>query len=334
LSSARIVVIGASAGGVRTLEDVVAGLPADFPAPLLVVLHISARRKSLLAKILAAAGPLQAVEASDGDRLAAGRIYVSVPDRHLLVGENGVIVSRGPKENNFRPSIDVLFRSAACHFGSRAIGVVLSGSLSDGSSGLFAIKQVGGLAVVQDPNEAPYPSMPNSAIARVDVDHTLPAKSIGPLLARLASEPPPEEPEGAAPYRRDLKVEIEVSASDSFFERGVMAYGDPSTYTCPACNGVLFRIEEAGADRFRCHTGHGFTSGALLDEYSHTVEDTLWEAVKGLQESIALLTEAAEKATAAGDDAVAESLGARARALKERLDSLRSITLEQGAFER
>lgn len=324
--------LGASAGGVRTLEEVIAGLPADFPAPVLVVLHIAARHKSLLAEILARAGRLPATDASDGQPLEAGRVYVGVPDHHLLICDHHLTVSSGPKENHFRPSIDALFRSAAYEYGTRAIGVVLSGSLSDGSSGLYAIKRVGGIAVVQDPEDAMYPSMPISAIARVDIDYALPAREIGALLELLVRQPPPAVPVGGEDFRRNLKVEVEVAASDSFFERCIMDYGDPSTYTCPSCNGVLFRIKEGAADRFRCHTGHGFSTGSLLEQYSETVEDTLWEAVKGIQESIALLDEAAEKASASGDDAVAESLRTRAETLKQRLDGLRDMTLEQGSF--
>lgn len=332
MSFSRIVVIGASAGGVRTLEDVIAGLPPDFPAPVLVVLHIAARQKSLLAEILARAGRLPAIDAADGQPLEAGRVYVAVPDRHLLIRDHRISVTSGPKENHFRPSIDALFRSAAHEYGSRAIGVVLSGSLSDGSSGLYAIKRVGGLAIVQDPEDALYPSMPVSAIARVDIDFASSAKEIGALLGALVREPPPAEAVGAEEYRRHLKREIEVAASDSFFDRGIMDYGEPSTYTCPSCNGVLFRIKEGSADRFRCHTGHGFSSDSLLEQYSESVEDTLWEAVKGIQESIALLTEAADKASASGHDTAAESLRARTQVLEERLEGLRGLTLEQGSF--
>ena len=332
MSFPRIVVIGASAGGVRTLEQVVAGLPPDFPVPVLVVLHIAARHKSLLAEILSRAGPLRATDAAHGQALEPGRVYIAVPDRHLLLRDRRIVVSSGPKENHFRPSIDALFRSAAYEYGSRAIGVVLTGALSDGSSGLYSIKRVGGLAVVQDPEDALYPSMPVSAIARAQIDYSLPAREIGKLLDALVSQPPPSQPVGAEDYRRSLKVDVDVALSDSFFERGIMDYGEPSTYTCPACNGVLFRIKEGAADRFRCHTGHGFTTGSLLEQYSESVEDTLWEAIKGIQESIALLDEAGEKATVSGDDAVAETLRARAEMLKQRLDGLRDMTLEQGSF--
>src|SRR6266545_4716293 len=145
----RVIVIGASAGGVAALEAIAGALPADFPAPVLVVLHVAPNQRSLLDQILTRAGPLPAAGARDGEPLRRGRIYVAVPDRHLIVDDGRIRVTRGPKENHWRPSIDVLFRSAAHAYGARAIGVVLSGSLSDGSSGLHAIRRMGGMAVIQ-----------------------------------------------------------------------------------------------------------------------------------------------------------------------------------------
>jgi two-component system chemotaxis response regulator CheB len=317
---------------VQALEEVVSRLPGDLAAAVLVVLHLSPKHKSLLPQILAAAGLLPAAAAEDGEALQRGRIYIASPDTHLLVDRDRVKVSKGPKENHFRPSVDVLFRSAAYHFGSRVVGVVLSGSLSDGSSGLFAIRRLGGIAIVQEPSEALYSSMPLNALRRVDIDYSLPVAQMGALLGELVQQPPRDEPAGSAQYRRDLKFEVDVSASDSAFERGIMEFGQPSNYTCPDCHGVLFRIREGKTDRFRCHTGHGFSSQALLDQLAESVEENLWTAVRSVQETLALLTEAAAKLTDSGDSDAAAALKEKADEVEKRLDSLRTLALDDAGL--
>ncbi|HEX2826530.1 MAG TPA: chemotaxis protein CheB [Burkholderiales bacterium] len=323
----RMVVVGASAGGVRALEEFAGGLPADFPAAVLVVLHTAPTQRSLLDFILNRAGPLPAAPATHGEPLAGGRIYVAVPDHHLIVMDGRVHVVRGPKENHYRPSVDVLFRSAARSYGARAIGVILSGSLSDGSSGMYALKRVGGIGIVQDPHEAAMSSMPLSALRRADIDYSLPAREIGPILAELVMTAPPKEPPDSAGYREGLKTDIGMSASDSAFERGIMEYGDPSVYTCPECNGVLFRIREGKVDRFRCHTGHGFSTQALADGLTAKTEATLWQALKTLQESAALLNECAARLADTGDATGAAVVSAQARGVHQRIGVLRELAL-------
>jgi two-component system chemotaxis response regulator CheB len=328
----RVIVVGASAGGVAALESLVRGFPKDFAAAVLVVLHLGPTQKSILPALLDRAGPLRGSAARDGEPLQAGRIYVAVADHHLMLEADRVRVVRGPRENHFRPSIDVLFRAAAYYFGPRAIGVVLSGSLSDGSSGLYSIKRLGGTAVIQDPEEALFSSMPLSAMRRVDIDYALPVDQIGPLLAGLVREPTSAEPLDAAHYRKDLKFEIDIAAADSAFQRGIMEYAEPSVYTCPDCAGVLFRIPEGKTDRFRCHTGHGFTTAALLDQQSETAEEKLWESVRSLQEAVALLHETAGRLRQNGDDESAESLASQAKQVEARLDALRQIALSRAGL--
>ena len=182
-----IVVVGASAGGVEALVDLAASLPADLPAAVLVVLHVPSTRTSVLPHILNQNGPLRAGHASEGEPIERGRIYVAPPDRHLLVRTGHVHLTLGPPENGHRPAVDPLFRSAARAYGSRVIGVVLSGTLDDGTAGMLAIKAHGGLGVVQGPADARYPGMPGSAAAHATVDHVLTAASMGRLLARLSN---------------------------------------------------------------------------------------------------------------------------------------------------
>ena len=200
-----IIVVGASAGGVEALVTLVGSLPADLPAAVFIVLHIPAQCPSVLPDILARSGPLVALHAEDGDAIELGKIYVAPPDHHLLIVHESIQITHGPKENRHRPAVDPLFRSAATAYKQRVIGVVLTGSLDDGSAGLLAIKQCGGLTVVQDPEDALYPSMPQHAIEHVAVDYVLPLLEIGVLLGRLTRVPVQEPQEDTS--CDDLEIE-------------------------------------------------------------------------------------------------------------------------------
>ena len=213
MSVQRVVVVGASAGGIRALEALVAGVPAGFTAPMIVALHLAAGHKPLLPLVLNCAGALAAATAEDGERLRNGRIYVAPPDRHLMIHRENLRVTRGARQNPFRPSIDALFQSAAYYFGSRTIAIILSGALSDGSRGLYAIKRLGGLAAVQHPDDATHSSMPLSAMRRVGVDYALPAAEIGPLLAELVQRAPSDEPADAHSYRIELESNMDIAAA-------------------------------------------------------------------------------------------------------------------------
>lgn len=190
-----VIVVGASAGGMEALQKLVGALPADFPGAIFVVWHLSPGVRSVLPEVLTRSGPLRAGNPRDGDAIEPGRIYIAPSDHHLLLERDYMRVTRGPKENRFRPAVDPLFRSAASAYGSRVVGVVLSGALDDGTAGLGMIKMKGGTAVVQDPAEATHRSMPLNALDYVAVDHKLPAAKIGALLGRLAREEAAREPE-------------------------------------------------------------------------------------------------------------------------------------------
>lgn len=189
----RVVVIGASAGGVEALTRLVRELPSDFALPIVVVLHVPPTT-SMLPQILSRAGGLPTEHARDGAALTAGRIHIAPPDCHVLLTDGVVNVGRGPKENGHRPAIDPLFRTAAAQFGPGAIGIVLSGALDDGTAGLAQVKGRGGLTIVQDPEEALYPAMPTSARDAVDPDYVLPVAGIAELLKSIAGSPPEPEP--------------------------------------------------------------------------------------------------------------------------------------------
>lgn len=284
----EIVVMGASAGGISALQGIVRGLPKDFPAAILVVLHLSRQSGGLLPKILAGSGALPASNACHNEQIRPGHIYVAPPDRHLLIGpERRIRLGHGPKENRFRPAVDPLFRSAALNGGPNVIGIVLSGGLDDGTAGLCAIKQAGGLAVVQDPSDAEVPSMPRSALRHVTADHCMTAQKIGEMLPGLLREVPSREVQSMS---EDTRLEVEMAADERNVP-GPAILGQPSVYTCPSCSGSLLRIGNTNPVRFRCHTGHAYTAASLDDEQREKVENATWSAIRALQEHAMLLQE-------------------------------------------
>jgi two-component system, chemotaxis family, protein-glutamate methylesterase/glutaminase len=283
----RIVVIGASAGGIEALRELVARLPADFPAPIAVVLHTSPQSPGVLGEILSRAGALPATIARDRERLSPGHIYVAAPDCHLLVEPGRVRVTKGPRENRFRPAIDPLFRSAAQVFGPATIGVVMTGNLDDGTAGLWAIKQLGGTAIVQHPEDAMFPAMSLSALRHVRVDHSVPLAELAPLLVQLTSELEVEEPK--VPVPRDVEVEVNIAKEQNPLDAGLGEIGEPSAIACPECHGVLLQLKEGSRTRFRCHTGHAYSFDSLVSGISEGVEEALWNAVRALEEADLLM---------------------------------------------
>jgi two-component system, chemotaxis family, protein-glutamate methylesterase/glutaminase len=281
-----LIVIGASAGGVEALMEVARGLPPDLPAAVIVVLHLPAGSPSFLPQILARAGALPAEHARDGAPILAGRIYVAPPDHHLLVQPGVLSLSRGPQENRHRPAIDPLFRSAALAYGQRVVAVVLTGMLDDGTAGLAAVKRRGGVAVVQDPGSALFPSMPQQALAHVDVDVCVPLPSIAAALVRLAGTPviPAEQ----RPPSSDLKEGVKVAEFAGTDPNEPEPSAVPSVYACPACHGVLFEIDEGTITRYRCRVGHAYSQGSLQASQDEAVEEALWTALRALEEKAGL----------------------------------------------
>jgi two-component system chemotaxis response regulator CheB len=327
MSGKDIVVIGASAGGVEALRTLVGGLPADFTGSVFVVMHTAPDSPGVLAQILDRAGPLPAANASNRERIRPGRVYVAPPDNHLLLEPGIVRVTHGPKENRFRPAVDPLFRSAAQVFGPRAVGVILTGGLDDGTSGLWAVKRLGGTAVVQDPDEAFMPSMPLSAINRVEVDYTLPLAEIAPLLARLASTSVAEQ--GGYEVPEELNIEVGIAKEDRGLERGLAEIASPSIFACPECHGTLLQLKENGRTRYRCHTGHAYSADSLLSEITEGVEASLWNAIRAIDESVMLLRHMAEHVREAGNgDGVAEQFLEKAEDAERRSALVRRAVFE------
>ena len=292
-----IIVVGASAGGVEALSRVVADLPEDLPASVFIVLHIPPMPTSALPTILGRRARLPVAHAIEGEAIKTGRIYVAPPDRHLLVLPGRVRVAPGPRENGHRPAVDPLFRSAAVAYGSRVVAVVLSGSLDDGTAGLRAVKGRGGMAVVQDPEEALYRGMPLHAVEGDHPDLILPVAEIGKALAKLAESPAHHQQGGGDAVSDEIEAELEWAHPDLASEENEAPFGRPSGFTCPECHGVLWDLDDGELVRFRCRVGHGFSSESLVDVQSHDVEGALWTAYRALEERAALCRKLAGRAT-------------------------------------
>lgn len=325
----HIIVLGASAGGVEALRAVVSGFPKDLRASVFVVLHIPSYSPSTLPAILSAAGPLKAVHATDGQVFEENKIYVAPPDKHLILESGRIVVRRGPKENRFRPSVDALFRSAAYTYGPRTIGVVLSGVLDDGTSGLWSIKRLGGLAIIQDPADALHPEMPRNVREHVEVDHVCRAADIGPLLAKLVSEPAPVEPAVHQDELRRLGLEVEISGYDGAFDKGIIDWGEIAPFTCPECHGALVRLTEGSIERYRCHTGHAFTASTLLAGITEAVEDMLWQAMRAVEEQAMMLEHIAMHLRESGREHSAELFLTKARAARDQAQIIHDSLPEQ-----
>ena len=311
------------------MTELVKNLPAEFDASLLVVLHVAPSSPSILPQILARSGPLTASHAADGEPIRKGHIYVAPPDHHLLVEGNRLLVKKGPKENRFRPSIDALFRSAAYSYGSRVVGIILSGMLDDGTSGLWSVKRLGGRVIIQDPDDAEFGSMPRSVMEYVDVDCILPVSKIAPELQRLLQEEAPgTEPLQAVEEERFLR-EINIAAQNNALDMGSQNFGKPSLLTCPECSGALMEVKEGKLIRYRCHTGHAFTSSALLAGVTKSVEENMWQVVRGLEEAYMLLDQSAKQYREAGNEKDAVKFAAKAAQLRDRSRNIQKLIADQ-----
>jgi two-component system chemotaxis response regulator CheB len=311
-----VIGVGASAGGVQALTDLAAALPADLRAAVLVVLHISPDGSSALADILDRAGPLRATNAADGDPIEAGRIYVACPDRHLLVDGDRLRLGNGPRENGHRPAVDPLFRTLAGAFGTRAAGIVLSGSRDDGTVGLACIKGAGGAALAQDPAEATYPGMPESAIEHVDLDAVATIADLATRITEMSEHAPiPPKPPARSSAAESLAGDPSTPPPDS----------EETMYTCPECGGVLHRTATGEVTHFVCRVGHAYSPGSLVQEHERAVEAAMWAASRMLEDRATLLREMAERARRGDHERLIARYETRAREAEGHADVIRGI---------
>ncbi len=320
-----IVVVGGSAGAVSALQRLAGSLPVGLPAALFVVVHFPGNARSALPDILNRAGPLPAHHAVDGEEIVPGQIYVAPPNFHLLVQDSRVGLSLGPKENGVRPAIDPLFRSAALAYGERVVGVVLSGTLADGSAGLAIIKQHGGLAVVQDPEEAEYPDMPTNALESITVDYTLPARGIGRKLAELAGQSSERRgTERSGHMAENTQRQVDLPTLDDAVARSAVL-STPSGIACPACGGAMWEKVEAGVTQYRCYFGHNYALANLLASQWDVLEGALWTAARSLQERAALLRRLADQAEGRPSTRTRQEFRSRAEELEQQASTIRQI---------
>jgi two-component system chemotaxis response regulator CheB len=321
----NIIVIGCSVGGVEALQRLVAPLPKDFPAAIFVVLHLAPQSTSVLPHILMRAGSLPSVHPRNGEPIRLGRIYVAPPDNHLLIEDGKIRLARGPKENRHRPAIDPLFRSAARWYGPRVIGVVLTGSLDDGTAGLLAIKKRRGIAIVQDPDDAFCGDMPRSAMEIVDVDYVVPLDRIPELLQKLV---PTEVAGNGAGKSSRLKKETDIVELDMNAIEDENRPGIPSPFACPECGGVLWEMDGEEILRFRCRVGHAFTANSLGVEQTEAVEGALWAAMRALEEGASLAKRMAENAAKGNRARLEGRYRERAEIKMQQAEVLRKLILE------
>lgn len=275
----RVVVVGASAGGIQAACTVLAGLPADFPFPIFIVVHVN-RERSELAQVLGRCGPLSVAAARHGETFRGSRVYVAPPNRHLLIEDTRVALSPGPRENRFRPAVDPLFRTAARVWRADAIGIILSGALDDGAAGAFAIKARGGTVIVQDPADAVVSSMPQSARKSVEVDYCLPAAEIAPLLVRLSQEDRHMPTRDANEKTIHEPITGKSAAAAGDLPKGLVPF------VCPDCSGPMYEVKEGKLVQFRCIIGHAYSPYSLDAAHVDALERAIWVAIRTLKERL------------------------------------------------
>jgi two-component system, chemotaxis family, protein-glutamate methylesterase/glutaminase len=287
-----IIVIGASAGGVQALDEIVERLPAELPASLFVVLHLAAGGRSVLPSILERRGPLPAAVPAEQQAPERGHIYVAPPDRHLLLVGHEVRLTGGPRENGHRPAIDPLFRSAARTYGPRVIAVVLSGTLDDGAAGARMVRDRGGVVIVQDPDDALYADMPQNTLDTAGADAVIPAAQIAGEICTLLETPLLD---GAGRIEN-----VEEQEEHALMDAELAVNGTPTELACPDCGGALWEREDGDLVRFGCRVGHVYSPESLVAEHGKALEQALWAALRGLEERADLYRRMARRAQVSG----------------------------------
>lgn len=318
-----IVVVGASAGGLQSVVELIAQLKEEMQVAVFVVMHLS---KLSLSKVLVAR--LQALTtyhckiAENDEPVQAGHVYLAPPDVHLLVSmDKKVRLGHGPAENRWRPSIDILFRAAAAAYNSRVIGIILSGLMQDGTAGMETIRRSGGTLVVQDPTEAEFPDMPLSVLQNMEVDYNIPIAKMGAVLEeKTRGERPPE-----THVPEDIAMEAIISERVAINIETLQELGPKSDFSCPDCGGGLYHTNVGGVPHYRCHVGHSYTEGDLLFTMTKSLEGTLWVALRMMEERRLLLKKMAAEETAKGWTHSAAQKREREGEMRRHIERLKEI---------
>ncbi len=324
MQSLRVIAIGASLGGIEAISQILAELPKDLQAAVLIVQHQPARRESMLAAALGRASALPVAFAQHAEQLKPSRVYVAPPNVHLLLGDDyRQRLVQGPRENRVRPAVDPLLRSVAVAAGPRAIGVVLTGNLGDGAAGLAAIHRSGGISVVQSPQDSRATGMPDNAIAAVGEPHYIvPAAQIGPLLAKLVNEEP-EPSSSKAP--EDIETELDLLVNGRRSAKLLDRWGKRADISCPECGGPLWSRSVGAHDHYRCVVGHAYHETGLVDMQADVVESTLWAALRALEEQHTVLLRLHASATDRGHNSSAGGYYERAEEAATHAARLRTL---------
>ncbi|QGK73519.1 chemotaxis protein CheB [Flavobacterium sp. SLB02] len=317
----HIVVVGTSAGGMKALIKLVEQLPKDFPAPLLIVQHISADATGdALLNSLNKIGKLKCIHAKQGNKIESGHLYLAPSDHHLMIEKDGtLLVTKGAQENRSRPAIDPLFRSAAASFGNRTIGILLTGYLDDGTAGLITIQRCKGITIIQDPADADYPDMPKNALNQIKPDYCIPIAEMGGVLSTLMTRKTGKQ----SVIPEDILKEVKIAQRVLSDLPSVNSLGEQVPFNCPGCGGVLWKIDKGSSLRYRCHTGHAYTAITLLAEQTEKIEETMWTALRMFEERKNLLTTIAN----GQKGAMANSANERAKMSQVHIDRIRAILL-------
>jgi two-component system chemotaxis response regulator CheB len=320
----NLIVIGASAGGIKAISKIVEGLPETIDAAIMVVLHVS--RKSNpdnIVHIFQRNTKLKCLVASDQMIIERGKIYIAPPEHHLILNSQTVHLNQGPEENRHRPSVDVLFRSAAVHFGNRAIGIVASGMLYDGTSGMQAIKDCGGICIVQDPLQAEYADMPKSVLSKIIVDYTAELEEIPTIIQDVLNKPPP--PKIAIPH--ELKIETDITEKLMSDINQLKRIADHSDFSCPDCGGGLWKIKEDATHRYRCHIGHVYSEKMLHELQDLKIEESIWVSIRMLEEKRNMLRLLSERRNRRDSNETVSLFAKRIEDIDEHIKRLKSFVI-------
>ena len=320
-----IITVGASAGGLNAVSELVAQLPEDLDAAVFVVLHLSnvGLGEFLITRLQKHTSFICLIP-KDGDEIEAGRIYLAPPNTHLLIRDGRAGLAHGPAENRWRPSIDVLFRSAAAHYGNRVIGIILTGYLNDGVAGMGAIKKGNGYCIVQDPNQAEYPDMPLSVLEEMEVNHCVPLGEMGSIIEEIVTNGRPEPAEIDAQVIKEARIaENTITSIDAVAE-----LGEKSTFACPDCGGGLWNVNDSPTKSYRCHVGHVFTEKNLVVQQAQSLESTLWVALRMMEERRMLLKKIGENEKNKGFVRMAKGHLKQSEELEDHISKLKALLFE------
>ncbi|WP_419211290.1 chemotaxis protein CheB [Maribacter sp. X9] len=317
----RVIVIGASAGGTKAVMVALEAIPIGSKAVFMVVIHGSMEGFTLFPKLLAQKIKMKVIVAQNGMPIQTGNVYVALANHHLFVGDGKLYLSNGPRENLFRPSIDVLFRSAAVSFGHQCVGVLLTGRLSDGTAGLEAIKKCGGLTVIQNPATAEYSDMPRNAAALVAIDYVVNIEDMAQVIINILDEKLPPKVVAPASLIRENSIATKLGSQISIEEN----IGHQVPISCSSCGGPLWKIEDSKINRYRCHVGHAFTEEALLKSQNDALEEALWIAMRTLVEKKMLLERVSRDYGNRGTSTLSETQADKIKEVQKQINKLRAV---------